>query len=206
MSTTYTANIKLGEPAVGDTGWGAPLNANCGTLDALAPVGALCVTLHEIPSTTLNVHIAAGSYLQQDGTIATYAGSVSTAVTTAITNYLYLDLTASGTLVVGTSWPMTAHVRLATVAAGATTITSITDWRVAFAVVGSFLDGVNFTFGTSTGTQIGTATSQKIGFFGATPAVQQTLGSATASGSYTATEQGMLQRVYNMARTLGLGS
>ena len=29
MSTTYTANTKLGQPALGDTGWSTPLNANC---------------------------------------------------------------------------------------------------------------------------------------------------------------------------------
>jgi len=34
-------------------------------------------------------------------------------------------------------------------------------------------DGANIIFGTSTGTQIGTSTSQKIGFFGVTPVVQQ---------------------------------
>ena len=36
MSTTYTPNIKLGQPALGDTGWSTPLNANCTTLDGLA--------------------------------------------------------------------------------------------------------------------------------------------------------------------------
>src|SRR5271165_4961315 len=156
MSTTYTPNVKLGQPAIADTGWSTPLNSNAATLDGLAPVSGLAVTLHEIPSTSLNVAVAAGNYLQQDGTISTYAGSASTAVTTATTNYLYLDLTASGALTVNTTgFPTTAHVRLAKVVAGASTITSIADQRVAFAVLGSFLDGVNFTFGTTTGTQIG---------------------------------------------------
>ena len=30
MATTYTSNLKLGKPAVADTGWGTTLNA---TLD-----------------------------------------------------------------------------------------------------------------------------------------------------------------------------
>jgi hypothetical protein len=46
----------------------------------------------------------------------------------------------------------------------------------------------------------------KIGFFGATPVVKQTLGVATAGASYTATEQGMLQRVYDALRNYGLGT
>jgi hypothetical protein len=204
LSTTYTSNTKLGQPALGDTGWSTPLNNNCTTLDGLAPVGALCVTLHEVPSSTLNVAVAAGSYIQQDGTIGTYAGSSSQAITASSTKVLYLDLTASGALTVAASYPSTAHVRLATVVAGSSTITSITDNRQAFAVIGSFLDGVNFTFGTSTGSQIGTSTSQKIGFYGATPVVQQTGGSATASSSWTSTEQGMLNRAYSALRTLGL--
>lgn len=38
----------------------------------------------------------------------------------------------------------------------------------------TFAEGVNFVLGTSTGTKIGTATSQKLGFFNATPVVQPT--------------------------------
>lgn len=45
-----------------------------------------------------------------------------------------------------------------------------------------------------------------IGFFGVTPVTQQTLGVDTAGGVYTATEQGMLQRVYDAVRAYGLGT
>jgi hypothetical protein len=82
----------------------------------------------------------------------------------------------------------------------------VTDWR-GIEVIGS---------GTSVSTLIklnnGTTDlfvvkgDSKIGFFGATPVVKQTLGEATASSSYTATEQGMLQRVYDAIRTYGLGT
>lgn len=206
MANTYTPNVQLAMPASGDRTWNVPVNGNSQVLDSLAPV-ALAVVTTEVPSATLNVHVAAGSYLRQDGTIGTYAGSVSQAMTASATNYLYLDLTNSGSLVVNTSgFPTTAHVRLATVVAGVTTITTITDARVAFNVIGSFVDGVNLTFGTSTGTQIGTAASQKLAFFGATPIVQPTMGAATAGTSYTSHEQTMLQAVYNAVRALGLGS
>ena len=85
MSTTYTPNIKLGQPALGDTGWSTPLNANCTTLDGLAPVGGLAVTPTELPSASLNVAVAAGNYIKQDGTVATYAGTASQAITASST-------------------------------------------------------------------------------------------------------------------------
>lgn len=43
-----------------------------------------------------------------------------------------------------------------------------------------------------------------VSFFNQTPAAQQIGGSATAGGTYTATEQAMLQKVYDALRTFGL--
>jgi hypothetical protein len=207
MSNTYTNNVQLAMPASGDRTWNVALNANCATLDALACIGSLAVTTTEVPSASLNVKVVAGSYLKQDGTIGMFAGVSSRAMTGSATNYLYLDLTNSGTLTVSTAgFPSTAHVRLAIVIAGAGVISSIADNRVAFSVIGSFADGINLTLGTSTGTQIGTAPNQKLAFFGKTPIVQPTLGAATAGSSYTSNEQAMLQAVYNAVRNLGLGS
>lgn len=40
-------------------------------------------------------------------------------------------------------------------------------------VLGSLPDGANIALGSTTGTQIGTASTQKLGFFGATPVVQR---------------------------------
>jgi hypothetical protein len=183
MSTTFTANAKLQKPALGDTGWSTPLNANADTLDGLAPVGGLCVTLTEVPSASLNVKVAAGKFVAQDGTVTSYAGTSSQAITLSSTKVVYLDgTTGPWTLTVGTSYPATAHVRLATVVAGSSTITSVTDDRQCFPVAGSVLDGVNLTFGTSTGTKIGTAVSQKLGFWNATPIVQP---SGAAQGAIT---------------------
>lgn len=47
-------------------------------------------------------------------------------------------------------------------------------------------------------------TATTIGFLSKTPAAQQTGGAATASGTYGATEQTMLQTAYNCLRTFGL--
>lgn len=203
---TYTPNTQLAMPAPGDRIWNVPINGNSQILDALAPVGELAVITTEVPSATLNVAISAGNYLRQDGTIGTYAGTSSQAIAATSTTVLYLDLTASGALTIGASYPATAHVRLATIVTGSSTITSITDNRVAFGVIGSWVDGVNITVGTTTGTQIGTSASQKLAFYGGTPVVRPTMGAATASSSYTSVEQAMLQAVYDAVRALGLGS
>jgi hypothetical protein len=47
------------------------------------------------------------------------------------------------------------------------------------------------------------STVAKIGFLGATRAVQQTGGAATAGAAYTATEQAMIQAAYDCLRTFG---
>jgi hypothetical protein len=207
MANTYTNNVHLAMPATGDRTWNVPVNGNAQILDALAPVGALAVVTTEIPSASLNVQVAAGGYLKQDGAIGSFAGSLSQAVAASATNYLYLDLTNAGALAINsTGYPTTAHVRLATVMTGTTTITAVTDARISFQVIGSFLDGVDLTFGTSTGTRLGTAPNQKLGFFGTPPVIQPTLGAATAGATYTTNERAMLNAVYAAVRALGLGS
>jgi hypothetical protein len=204
LSNTYTTAIALAMPAANDDGWNTPLNGNAQLLDVLSPVGDFNCTLTEFPSASLNVKVAAGQFQRQDGTVITYAGTTSQAITAASTKVLYLDGTAAWALVVAATYPATPHIRIATVVAGATTITSITDNRQAFVPSGSFFDGLVFSIGTTTGLQIGSASTQKIGFLGAAPAVQQTGGAATASSSYTATEQGMLNKAYSALRTFGL--
>lgn len=206
MSNTYTPNAKLAMPSIGDTGWAVPVNANCALIDALSPVGGLAVTTTEVPSASLNIAVAAGTYIQQDGTIGAFRGNTSEVLEASSTLVLYLDLTNSGALAVATAYPKTPHVRLATVVAGPTTISSITDNRQCFNVVGSWGDGVNVTLGSTSGTQIGTAPTQKLGFFGKTPTTQPALGAATAGATYTSNEQAMLQAVYSAVRALGLGS
>jgi hypothetical protein len=206
MPNNYTPNIALAMPANGDRTWSVSLNSNCCTLDALAPLGNLAVTATETPSASLNVHVASGTFVKQDGTVGTFAGAASQAIPASATRVLYLDGTRLWALTVAALYPPRSHVRLATVVSGSSTITSITDNRQCFTVCGTIADGVNWSFGSTTGTQIGTATTQKIGFYGATPVSQQTLGPMTAGNSYTSNEQTMLQTLWNLMRTLGLGS
>jgi hypothetical protein len=184
MATTYTTNIGLGMPAPGDNPYYAPQLANTQLIDTLV-LGALCVKLHENPSASLNVAVAPGSYVMRDGSgsVVSYAGNASYAVPATATTMLYLDITAAGALTAAAAYPTTAHIRLATVVAGASSITSITDNRQAYEVVGA---------------------NQKWGLFGVTPVVRQTGGAATAGASYTAAEQGMINAMYTALRAYGL--
>jgi hypothetical protein len=183
MATSYTSNTKLGKPAVADRNWNVALNANADALDALSPVGGLCVTPTEIPSASLNVQVAAGKYQKGDGTVGTFTGAVSLALGASQTSSLYL--TGSGALTVSTTgYPTTSHIRLGTVITGSSTISSITDDRVVCAMLGTgtllylplaggaLNDGAKVALGTSMGTQLGTSPGQRLGFWGATPVVQ----------------------------------
>jgi hypothetical protein len=180
MTTTYTPHAKLAKPGVADRGWNVPLNANADQLDRLAPLGGLCVTPAEVPSTSLAVQVSPVTYRKPDGTVGTFTGSASLAVAAGQTSFLHL--TVGGVLVASTAgYPATAHVRLARVIAGPSAIQAVTDDRVTCGAVGTdalpFLplagatlnDGANVALGTTAGTQLGTASVQKLGFWGATP-------------------------------------
>jgi hypothetical protein len=214
MSTTYTTNVNLGKPATADRNWDVPLSANCDVLEAQSPLAGGNVTPSEDPSASLNVRVAGFTYMTAAGTLGTFAAVASTTLTASATSYLFLN--ASYALTVNTTgFPTTPHIRLAVAVTGLTTISSISDARVYLEPVlapslllagGAMADGATIAAGSSTGLQIATATTQKLGFFGKAPAVQPALGVATASGTWTATEQGMLNALWTAARALGLGS
>lgn len=132
MVTSYTTNAALAKPAINDGSWGTTLNGDLDALDSLAAVGAGAVRMTEVPSASLNVRVAACSFIKaSDGSVVTTTTTASQAMTASATNYVYL--TATGTLTVNTTgFPSlgTPHVRLAVVVAGASTISSITDARI----------------------------------------------------------------------------
>lgn len=182
MSTTYSANLRLGTPALGDN-YPPVLDANRALLDSLAPIGGLAVVPTETPSATVRVQISAGTFLSSAWAMVAYAGAAPVTLTASATNYLYLD-DAGSFHQNTTGFPAGANiVRLAVVVAGASSITSVTDARVSLVSGGNVLaylslaggtlnDGANLAVGTTTGTKIATASTQKLGFFGATPVVQ----------------------------------
>ena len=121
MSTTTTNAIKLNKPSFADRDWHIALNQNADRLDAQSALARLCVSAAEVPSASLNVSIASGTYRKADGTSGTYAGAPSVPVAANQISYLYLD--ASGSLASSTtSFPATACVPLAIVSAGASTM------------------------------------------------------------------------------------
>lgn len=135
MATTFSANLRLEKPSNSDRGWDVPLNATIDQLDAFTPIGALAVTETETPSTTLNVRVTAGTYQQSNGQIATYAGANPVAIAASSTVKLWLS--DAGTLMSGSSFPATPHVRLATVTSLTSTISTIVDSRLAGASCGA---------------------------------------------------------------------
>jgi hypothetical protein len=146
-------------------------------MDTNQPLTGLGVTFHEgFTSASLTVDIASGTFVTQDGTIHTYAGTTSYAIPTGTTKVLYLDGAASWALTTAASYPSTPHVRLATVVAGASTLTSVTDNRQSFSPSGAWFDGLVINVGTGTGLELGSSSSQKLAFLGATPVVQQAAG------------------------------
>ena len=62
-------------------------------------------------------------------------------------------------------------------------------------------DGVNLVLGTTTGTKVGTATTQKLGFYNATPVVQP---AAVADATDAASTQARLNDLLARLRTLGI--
>ena len=182
MATTYTTNARLQKPGSADRFWDAPLNANADALDSLTAIGSLIVTPAESPSASLNVRVSAGSYATANGTIGSFGGAASFAVPASSTTFLWL--TDAGAVTAGSAFPTTAHVRLAQVVSGATTIAQVTDQRVQCATRGTGLgfvlkagDTVNGLLSVTapgTGAAVFSAdpVQKQIGFFGATPNTQ----------------------------------
>ena len=141
MAIARTDQVGLTYPGLyGDRNWHVPITKLIEILDGLGPVGGLCVSAGAIGAapdldpTGLNVRVAAGTFLDATGCPVAYAGNPTYAVPDTATTRVWL--TADGTLASGAAWPSTAHVRLATVVAGATDITSITDERIALRPTG----------------------------------------------------------------------
>jgi hypothetical protein len=130
LAVNYTSNLKLAKPTPVDPSrvlqaW----NGNADAMDQMAPLAGLAVTSSELPSTSLNVSVAAGQFLRSDGSPVSYTGIASQAIPARSTRVLYLDET--GALQIATAYPVgVAYTPLATVVTGNSTVTTITDNRV----------------------------------------------------------------------------
>jgi hypothetical protein len=182
MATTYTANARLQKPATSDRNWDVPINANADALDGMSAIGGLAVSPTETPSATLQVGISAGTFINSLGLPLAFAGTPSFAVPSSATTCLWL--TASGTLTSGVTFPTTAHVRLAQVISGPSSLIQVIDARIQCAVAGTALgfvlkagdamSGPLTVASPTTGSPMFLAdpVNRLVGFFGATPASQ----------------------------------
>ncbi len=141
MASSYTSRLSLRKPATGETGWGPVIDANLDQIDGLAAVGQLGVAPAAIDtatglSTSLNIKVAEGTFINSAGAYVSFAAAGSFAMTSSATNAVWL--TDSGVLTKGSVFPSpgTKIVRLAIVITGLNTITSITDARVPFMSAG----------------------------------------------------------------------
>ena len=76
---------------------------------------------------------------------------------------------------------------------------SVERFRISSTGLTTLADAVNIAIGTTTGTKIGTGTTQKIGFFNATPVVQQTaVADATDAASVITQLNALLTRMRNL--------
>ena len=131
---------------VNDTTGATALTSAAAAALAVGPSGATNPTLSVDASTA---SAATGVKVKS----AAAAGGVAVSVTSSGTNEnLTIDAKGSGTVTIN-----------GTATGGITLGQSVT-----------MTEAKNVVLGTTTGTQIGTATNQKLGFFGATPVVQQT--------------------------------
>ncbi|CAB4131042.1 hypothetical protein UFOVP124_52 [uncultured Caudovirales phage] len=187
-SSVYTAKAGFPLPQLNQLNWHVPIQNLIGALDKHAAIGPFCATPADpgtsaaLPSTSLSVSVAGGIFLNASGNQTTYSGGTF-ALSASSTTMLWLD--DSGVLYSGSTYPTgTQFLPLATVTTGTSTVTAISDDRIFWRTFGGSAsgyigkagdtlgDGSNFALGTTTGTRIGTATTQKLAFFAATPIVQ----------------------------------
>jgi hypothetical protein len=185
MSTTgasYTSNALLTKPATAQRNWDIAVNANADSLDGMSAIGQLLVTPAEVPSATLNIRVTTGSYGKGDGTVGSYGGIAAFALPASSSTVLWLS--DSGVLNSGAAFPTTAHVRLAQVVTGTSTVQTVVDQRLGPWTAGTGLGfvlksgdsvtGALSVVSSSTGTAVFAAdpNARCIGFFGTTPATQ----------------------------------
>jgi hypothetical protein len=194
LATTYTINAGLQMPAASDRNWDVPLNANAEILDGISAIGGLAVTLTEYPSATLQVAVAPGNFINSKGIVVSFAGQSPVAIPASSTVDLWLN--DAGAVNSGSSFPTSAHLRLAQVVSGPTSIDQIIDQRVPYSVMGTglgfvlkagdIMSGALTISSPSSGSAVLVAdpVNALVGFFGVSPASQAaSLNSLTSSSS-----------------------
>lgn len=77
--------------------------------------------------------------------------------------------------------------------------------KYVFEKLSQVLDGKNFQFGRTTGTKLGTATDQKIGFYGKTPIVQSgVIADPSGGATQDAEARSAISSILTVLRNLGI--
>ncbi|WP_422932026.1 hypothetical protein [Singulisphaera sp. PoT] len=138
MTTSYTPRLGLGKPSNNQRGWDDDLNEDWDIVDGSA-LGSLAVVAVEVPSSSLNVKVSAGTFRKQDGTVGSIAAVSSLAMAASSTNYVYANETGSVTSNT-TGFPANTSIcRLAVVTTDAGTVTSVVDSRAIMSSMGATL-------------------------------------------------------------------
>ncbi len=183
--------------------WGAVALASMvsGTLP-IANGGTGSATKNFVDLTTVQASIAGAKTFTSDMTIPDASITVGSTTDVFLAAYKVLR----NNVVTGQMDNNNNGLRLKANAGGNVQIANSTDTMVEVTDAGNVIltDGVDFVLASGVGTQVGTAASQKLAFYGAAPVVQQTGGAATAGAIYTAAEQAMIQTMYDALRAYGL--
>lgn len=133
-----------------------------------------------------------------------YVGPFSSDVTIQESGTLGANLILNNTGFAGAEWRVKSCGAADPAGGGSFALQNFSMATTPFCILPSGNIGVN-TFSPATTVDISGSfsVSGNTGFFGATPSAQQTGGAATAGGTYSTTEQDMLQKVYNCLRAFG---
>jgi hypothetical protein len=127
-SPTYTARLGLILQYALQPDWGTNANGVFSTLDAQNALGSLAVSLHETPSTTLAVKVAAGAIRSAAGARIAVAANGNYALGASVTTSIWV--TDAGVISSATTgFPAGNIVRLAVVTTDGTKVAGITDSR-----------------------------------------------------------------------------
>lgn len=203
MPLTQTTNVGLLKPSNNYPDWDTPILADLDRLDALAAIGGLGIRPAALPSDSLDIRVGAGSYLRLDGSVGTLATPATLTLAPSAASSVYLDASGAEASTTG-GYPSGPIVRLGTVTTDAGSVTAVVDDRVVASQSGAtgsvYLALAGGTMGAGSaiatagvGLTIAATSTQKLGFWGVTPAVrpsgsgQAAVGSATAATATLAT-------------------
>ena len=179
-----------------------------GTIDA-TPIGGTTKAAGGFTTGTFTGNVTVGGTLNITGTTTGAAASFTTLTSTggALNGTIGAGTAAAGTFttLTSTGGALNGTIGAGTAASGAfTTVTGTTGTFSGLLTANGGItlgDAQNIAFNTTTGTKIGTATTQKIGFWNATPVVQP---AAIADATDAATAITQQNLILAALRTLGI--